>query len=166
MFPIFNAEQSVVEAEAASKATKGETTCTIGTTPIRDINGNLITGTDYDALHRCAQAIARHATLPNSSLEADVDGTTLQQLTHYEAASPPPLFTFTTVKDNPFGLCPKLGKCPLSSSAAADGYWIILGPQPLPAGTHTIHFQAHVFFPELNFTFNTETLYHLTVQSG
>jgi hypothetical protein len=165
MFPIFNTEQSVVEANAAFQQTNGETTCTIGTTPIRDINGNLITGTDYDALHRCAQAIAEHAASPKASLEAEVDGTTLKNLTHYRAATPPPLFPFTTVAGNPFGLCPGLGQCPLTSSAAADGFWIILD-HPLSAGEHTIHLLAHVPFPELNFTFKTVVTYHLTVQAA
>src|SRR6266566_7663089 len=96
LFPIFNVEQSVVEAGVANQQTQGKTTCTIGTTPIPDINGNLITGTDYNALHRCAQAIAEHATSPNA-LVAEVDGTQLTQLTKYRAATPPPLFNFTAV---------------------------------------------------------------------
>lgn len=122
MFPIFNTEQSVVEAKAAFQQTNKETTCTVGTTPIRDINGKTIKGLGYGPLHRCAQGIAQHA-LPQQggSLEADVDGNTLKNPEHYRAATPPPLFSFTTVEGNPFGLCPALGPCPLSSKSAADG---------------------------------------------
>ena len=160
MFPIFNVEQSVVEANQANKQTKGATTCTVGTTPIRGINDNLITGTDYPALSSCAQAIAQHALLTKqgASLEATVDGTALKNLTNYEAATPSPLFPFTTVKGNPFGLCPALGPCPLTSSAVADGFWIILDP-PLSAGKHTIDFAATVPF----FSFTTGANYCLIV---
>jgi hypothetical protein len=163
MFPLFNAEQSVAEAEAG--ATTGNlpgSTC-----PLHDVNNNLITGKDYNSLLSCAQAFTQHVlTQPGASLGATVDGQELTNLTHYRAESPPPLFPFTAVKGNPFGLCELLGPCPLHTKAAADGFWIILGPDRLPVGQHTIHFTAVVPFPEsnLNFTYTNDVTYNLTVK--
>jgi hypothetical protein len=167
MFPIFNAEQSVVEANVAMQQTKGQTTCTVGTTPIPDINGKPIKGTGYSPLHRCAQAIAQHALLTQqgASLEATVDKQELTNLTHYRAATPPPLFPFTAVAGNPFGVCELVNNClsgSLTSMAAADGFWIIL--TPLKAGKHTIHFAATVPFPEIPFKFTTDVTYNLIVK--
>jgi len=168
MFPVFNFEQSVAEAEAG--ATTGNllnSTC-----PLHDVNSNLITGTDYDSLLRCAQAFTQHVFQPGVSLGVEVDGQALNtnSLTHYRAASPPPLFPFTAVAGNPIGLCELLGSgsCPrpLHTNAAADGFWIILGPDRLPPGKHTIHFTAVVPFLEtnLNFTYINDVTYTLTVK--
>jgi hypothetical protein len=160
MFPLFNAEQSVLEGNSKTSGNLPGSSC-----PLRDINGKLIKGTDYDALHRCAQAIAQHALDPNATLEADIDGTMLQQPTHYRAATPSPLFPFTAVPGDPFAgvICAALNKCPLTSSvtssAAADGFWIILDP-PLKPGKHTIHFKADI--PFIGFT--TEVTYNLLVK--
>jgi hypothetical protein len=145
MFPLFNVEWSVAEARANGNA------CIVPASP---------SGTSHAALQACATAQANHATALGAELEAEVDGKPLQSLTNYRAVSPP--FAFKTVAGNPFGLCPADGSCPLTSRAVADGFWIILDP-PLSAGKHTIHFLAQVPFPELNFTFKTETTYHLTV---
>ena len=138
MFPLFNVEWSVVEAEAQEMKTG--TSC-----PLPDINGDPIKGEDYAALSACAIAMAQHGTDSNAELEAEVDGVSLNSLTHYRALSPAPLFTFTTVKGNPFGLCPTISPCPLRSRAVADGFWIIL-KSPLPAGKHEIGFEAQVPF--------------------
>ena len=140
MFPIFNVEWSVAEAEKQPQFTPGQS-CFVPAEP----NGT----TD--------------ATFPNASLEADVDGVTLQNLTDYRAVSAP--FTFTTVEGNPFGLCPADGPCPLTSRAVADGFWIML--MPLSPGAHTIHFTATVPFPEYgDLKYTADTTYHLTVQPG
>lgn len=158
MFPTFNVEWSAVEAVAQGNQTPGQT-CLVPTHP---------NGTSYAALLACARAQANNATQSGAKLEADVDGRMLQSLTDYRAHSPPPPFTFTTVNGNPFGLCllPNV-KCPLTSSAAADGFWIML--MPLSPGKHTLHFAATVPFPIVNppttpFTFTTEANYCLIVQ--
>lgn len=152
MFPIFNVEWSVAEAEAQLQATIGESSCLVP-----DSNGNFITGTSDAALQACATAQANHATNADATLEADIDGRMLQNPTNYRAVSPP--FAFTAVAGNPFRVC----KC--TSPSVADGFWIILDP-PLTAGTHIIHFKAVVPFPEINFIFTTEVTYNLTVQAG
>ena len=159
MFPIFNVEWSIVEAQAQLQATNGKSSCFVP-----DSNGNPITGTSDAALQVCATAQANHATNPGATLEAKVDGKSLKMLTNYRALSPP--FLFIEVKGNPFGVCSKT----CSSQAVADGFWIILDP-PLSAGTHTIHFKAAVPFldvipPGTNFKFTTEETYTLTVQAG
>jgi hypothetical protein len=137
MFPIFNAEWSVFEAEGALTASGGITSCFVFGVPIRDINGNLITGTDDSSLRACAVSQARHALGPGTTLEAVVDGRTLVNLAHYEAESPP--FDFNVVAGN-------LGGVPEPSHAVADGFWIILNP--LSAGVHTVHFLGTAIFPE------------------
>jgi len=161
MFPVFNFEQSVAEAEANGDVPRPGSTC-----PLYDVNGKLITGEDYDSLLRCAQAFTQRVlTQPGVSLGARVDGQALKSLTHYRAASPPPLFPFTAVEGNPIGLCEALHHCPLPTEAASDGFWIILAP--LSAGrTHTIHFTAVVPFPELGFTYTNDVTYHLMVEKA
>lgn len=178
MFPLFNAEQSVAEAEAGTKLGNlpGDT-C-----PLHDVNGNDIKGTDYNSLLSCAQAFTQHVCdsahtcstfHSGASLGATIDGRqVLTNLTHYRAASPPSLFPFTAVKGNPFGLCEALSTtgtsdaCPLHTKAAADGFWIILGPDRLSKGQHTIRFTASVPFPEsnLNFTYTNDVTYTLTIK--
>lgn len=145
MFPVFNVEWSRIEADT----TPG--TCLVPATP---------SGNSDAALQACATAQANNALASNASLEADVDGVTLQNLTNYRAVSPPPPFTFTAVSGNPFGLPPG------SSQSVADGFWIML--TPLSPGKHTIHFAATVPFPNVNppstpFTFTLDTTYNLTV---
>jgi hypothetical protein len=141
LFPIINAEWSVVEAQANGDA------CFVPASP---------SGTSDKALRACATAQINHVT----KLEASVDGVPLQDLTNYRAVSPP--FNFTSVPGNPFGVCQPAG---CSSHAVADGYWIML--TPLSPGAHTVQFRGEAFFPELNnFTFVTGATYHLTVQAG
>ena len=141
LFPIINAEWSIVEAQA-----NGDT-CLVPASP---------SGTSDEALRACAIAQINHVT----KLEAKVDGVPLQDLTNYRAVSPP--FNFTSVPGNPLGVCQPAG---CSSHAVADGYWIML--TPLSPGAHTVQFRGEAFFPELNnFTFVTGATYHLTVQSG
>jgi len=152
MFPVFNAEWSVAEAAAQEKKTG--TSC-----PLPDINGNPIKGMNYTALSACATAFAQHGTDSDATLTAQVDGVQLQSLTNYRALSPAPPFLFTEVAGNPFGLCPTIHPCPLTSQSVADGFWIILDP-PLSAGKHTIDFAATIPF----FGFTTGATYDLTVQ--
>jgi hypothetical protein len=151
MFPVFNVEWSKAEALAQQPPTGG---CLLP--------GVVPSGTEDAALRACAKAQADHALRPDATLEADVDGIPLPNLTTFRAASPFPPFSFTTVAGNPFGICPAAGPCPLTSQAVADGYWIIL--QPLSLGQHIIHFAATVPFPEIDFTLSTATTYTLTVQ--
>ncbi len=155
MFPVFNAEWSVAEAREQQETTPKQS-CFIPDLP---------NGTSAADLLACATAQANQALDEDASLEADVDGVTLQNLPNFRAVSPP--FTFTTVARNPFGLCPADGSCPLTSRAVADGFWIIL--TPLSPGMHTVHFAASVPFPKVNppatpFTFTTDATYHLMVQ--
>jgi hypothetical protein len=156
MFPVFNAEWS--QAEAVAQVPVYGTNCLIN-----GVNKKPIFGTDFKALSGCAKTqVFRGLPSAGGTLEADVDGQTLPNLTDFRAPSPPPLFTFTAVADNPFGLCPADGSCPLTTQAASDGFWIILNP--LSAGTHTLHFSASAPFPELNFTFSSDVTYTLMVQ--
>jgi hypothetical protein len=143
MFPLFNVEWSVAEAQAQQLATPGQS-CFVPGAP---------NGTSDAALQACARAGADHATFPGAVLAANVDGKTLHNLTSYRAVSPP--FDLTAVDQNPFGI-------PAGPThAVADGFWIIL--TPLSAGTHTIHFSATVPFPELGFTFVLDQTSRLTV---
>jgi hypothetical protein len=146
MFPVFNVEWSVAEATTSPSNLPGST-C-----PLPDLGGNLITGTNYSALLACATAQAQHGTDRDAMLAADVDGVSLQGLTSYRAVSPPPPFPLTVVPGNPYFI--PAGQ----TSAAADGFWIIL--TPLSPGTHTIHFAVTIPF----FGFFVDQTYDLTVQ--
>jgi hypothetical protein len=143
MFPTFNVEWSVAEAQAQQMAT-GQS-CPVPAP---------LNGTSPAALQACASAQADHAEQPGAVLTAEVDGRTLHNLTSYRAVSP--LFDFTAVPGNVFGIPSVL------TAAVADGFWIIV--TPLSAGTHTIHFTAHVPFLDLGFTFDLDQTYRLTVQ--
>lgn len=148
MFPVFNVEWSVAEANNQGNETPGQT-CPVPASP----NGN-----SDAALQACATAQANHALDPKASLEAAVDHVKIQNLEHFRAVSPP--FNFTAVKGNPFGVCELVNNCSsgsLTSRAVADGFWIIL--KPLSPGKHTIHFAASVPF----FGFTTDTTYNITV---
>ena len=142
MFPVFNVEWSVAEAQAQQMMTPGQS-CLIPGPP---------DGTSDADLQACATAQANHALDADASLKAAVDGVKLQNLPNYRAVSPP--FDFTAAVGNPFSV-------PAGPSrGVADGFWIIL--TPLSPGMHTVHFSASVpFFP-----FSTDTTYHLMVQPG
>jgi hypothetical protein len=145
MFPVFNVEWSVAEAESTLASPGAISSCVIP--------DPAITSTDDAALLACASLQADHGTFSHAMLKAHVDGMQLTDLTNFRAGSPP--FDFTApAAGNPFGVP--------SSHAVADGFWIILNP--LSAGKHTIHFKAKVPFPEIGFTLKTETTYQLTVQ--
>jgi hypothetical protein len=133
LFPIINAEWSVVEAQANGGA------CFIPAIP---------SGTSEPALRACAKAAMDLVTV----VEADVDGVPLQGLTPpsspYRVQSP--LFTFTAVPGNLF--------VPAGpSQSVSDGYWIML--TPLSKGTHIVHFHGEA--PSLPFTI--DTTYNLTI---
>jgi hypothetical protein len=140
MFPVFNAEWSKVEADN----TPG--TCPVQASP---------SGNSDAALQACATAQANHALDSDATLEAKVDGKTLQNLANYRAVSPP--FDFTSAPLNPLGVCQPQG---CNSHAVADGFWIIL--TPLSPGAHTIQFTANIPF----FQFKADILYNLIVQPG
>jgi hypothetical protein len=146
MFPLFNVEWSVAEAQAQLQLTPGQS-CFVPAP---------LNGTDDAALQACATAGADHVSLPGAVLAAEVDSRTLSNLTSYRAVSPP--FDFTAANGNPFAIPPG------PTHAVADGFWIIL--TPLSAGTHTIHFTATVPFPDLGFTFALDQTYRLTVQGS
>jgi hypothetical protein len=141
MFPTFNAEWSVAEANAAG-----------GVCPVP---GTMPNGTSYAALFACAQAFSGFATQPGAKLQADVDGQKLQNLLDYRAHSDPPPFPFNATSGNIFGV--PAGQ----SSAVADGFWIMLSP--LSPGSHTIHFAAKVRFPVFRFTFSDDATFNLVV---
>ena len=151
MFPTFNTEWSVVEADVQGNQTPGQT-CLVPTHP---------NGTSYAALLACTKAQANNATHSGAMLEADLDGKNLQSLTDYRAHSTPPPFKFTAISGNLFGVPPG------DSHSVADGFWIIL--KPLSPGMHVLHFAATVYFPKVNppatpFKFTTEANYCLIVQ--
>jgi hypothetical protein len=141
MFPTFNAEWSVAEADAAGRM------CPV------DVSTD---GTSYAALLACAQAFSNFATQPGAILQADVDGRELQGLLTYRAHSDPPPFPFRAEQGNMFGV--PAGK----STAVADGFWIILSP--LSQGNHTIHFAAVVPIPPFGFTFMDDATFNLVVR--
>jgi hypothetical protein len=91
-----------------------------------------------------------------SSLEADVDGVSLQSLTTYRATTS--LFTFTGDPSLTAVLDPCITGSP--QPGVSDGYWIMLAP--LSAGTHTIHFRGVVTFQDGS-SFATEVTYRLKV---
>jgi hypothetical protein len=90
-----------------------------------------------------------------TTLEADVDGVTIQHIKQrYRAKTDNSWFSVTFPSDNIFG-CPGLkGK---QSPLVSDGYYLMLAP--LPVGSHTIHFMGGT-----SDGFTTEVTYHLTVQ--
>ncbi|HEY4388337.1 MAG TPA: hypothetical protein VGN34_28130, partial [Ktedonobacteraceae bacterium] len=113
MFPVINAEQSILEPP-----------CGVGTP------GNIPVfphGTNNKALRNCAIAVTNHTT----EVEADIDGKKLQGLMKgkYLAISPP--FCFKAIPGNIFGFTGK-------GRSVSDGVWIIL--KPLHPGTHILHF--------------------------
>lgn len=140
LFPIINAEWSVVEANSID-----------GKCFLPDV----ISGTTEEALRACAKAQIDHVTIK----EASVDGVQLQDLDNYRVESP--LFEFTLPKNNILGL-------PAGSSpSVSDGYWILLAP--LPVGKHTVHFRGVAVFPNPKpkkppFVFETEVTYSLSVR--
>ena len=111
------------------------------------IEGN---GTTQAELSACAKGDID----PVTTVTATVDRVALQNLmppnSPYRVQSP--LFTFTSVPDNIFGI--PAGTSP----SVADGYWILLAP--LSTGQHTIHFRGEA--PAFSFT--TEVTYKLTVR--
>jgi hypothetical protein len=126
MFPTFNAEWSILEAQAQQTATPGQS-CLLPGQPF---------GTSDAALQACATALANLAFAPGAELEATVDGRMLQSLRNYRALSQP--FDFTAV-DNNVALIPAG-----PNRGVADGFWIIL--TPLSAGKHTVDFMSAIPF--------------------
>jgi hypothetical protein len=135
LFPIFNAEWSAAEANAANGG------CFVpGVSPA---------GTSQAALSACAAAQIDHVT----SVNASVDGVAIRDVQQYRSRSG--LFSFNAVGGNVFSV--PAG----TTSAVSDGFWILLAP--LSPGSHTIRFEGIADFPELKFTFQEGVDYTLTV---
>lgn len=79
-----------------------------------------------------------------SSLSAEVDGVSIQDLAMYRVASPD--VPFVAPADNVL-----IGPSPASGFLSADGFYLLLAP--LSVGEHTIHFSAP----------GQDVTYHLTV---
>lgn len=135
LFPIITAEWSVSEAEANG-----------GNCFIPDV----ISGTSVTALKACAKAQIDHVTFK----EAVIDGVNVENLDNYRVQSP--VFRFDAVQDNVFAIPPG------TSKSVSNGFWILL--PPLPKGQHDIHFHGTAYFPEFDFTFDTETTYNILIE--
>jgi hypothetical protein len=97
-------------------------------------------------LNKCARGYAEQFT----DLSLVIDGTPVSNLTKFRVGSP--VFSFTAVKDNVFGI-------PAGTTrSVADGYWALISP--LPVGTHTISFGG-AYPPD---DFATSVTYTLTVR--
>lgn len=112
-------------------------------------------GNTESELRSCANAIIDRATF----VQASVDGKPIQDVRMFRFESP--LFEFTAVKDNVFGIPEG------TTQSVADGYWILL--KPLSPGDHEIHFHGGANFPATKdvhpaVKFSTEVTYHLTIE--
>jgi hypothetical protein len=140
LFPIINAEWSVAEANVYGNA------CQVTVTP----SGTPVPGGTSDAaLQACAIALMDYVT----SLEADFDGTVLQNLdpisTPYRFTSP--AFIFDPVTNNPFAIPSG------TTRSVANGFWVLLAPPT--AGQHKLHFRGEA--KSLGAIF--EAMYTLTI---
>jgi hypothetical protein len=90
--------------------------------------------------------------------EITVDGINIGNLDIYRFQSP--LFNYTFPENNIAGVAPQTAK------AVSDGFWILL--EPLPPGSHEIHFKAALGDPTLAGTTNfaLDVRYLLTVVEG
>jgi hypothetical protein len=118
------------------------------------INGECSTaegnGDTEAELRACAKSQMDGVTF----LQASIDGVPLNNLKMFRAASP--LFQFTAVEDNPFGI--PAG----TTNSVADGFWVML--HPLRPGTHTISFGGSLVTPSNPpQAFSTSVEYKLTV---
>jgi hypothetical protein len=88
--------------------------------------------------------------------EVTVDGISIGNLDDYRFQSP--LFDLTFPENNIAGIAPQ------TAQAIADGYWILL--EPLPPGSHEIHFKAALGDPTAIGTINfaLDVKYLLTVE--
>jgi len=87
-----------------------------------------------------------------TQLEASIDGVPLNNLKMFRAESP--LFQFTAVEDNPFGIPEG------TTDSVADGFWVML--PPLRPGTHTISFGGSCECVD-DSSFSTSVEYELTI---
>jgi hypothetical protein len=111
-----------------------------------ELEGN---GSTEAQLRSCAAGFGDAFT----SLHATVDGVPVRNLSRFRVQSP--LFRFTAVENNPFGVPPG-GPTP----SVSDGYWVML--HPLPPGEHTISFGGAL--PAFDFT--TAATYTIRVVGG
>lgn len=116
--------------------------------------------TDDAVLRKCVADIINGVTL--TSLTATVDGVPVSpDLRQFRTQSP--LFTFTSVADNPFNNPAQPTSLPAGTSpSVADGYWVLL--HPLPPGKHQISFGGSVSFP--GGSFQTSVTYNIIVTPG
>jgi hypothetical protein len=102
-------------------------------------------------LRSCAKSLQDKTT----SLEATIDGMSIQGLEKYRVASP--LFNLTFPENNVAGVPPGL------TQGVSDGNWLFL--KPLPPGKHEIHFagaSVDIATTSTN-NFATAATYHVTV---
>lgn len=149
LFPTFNAEWSVLEAETQAQTTPNDT-CFV------PLPSGSPSGTSDAALQACASAQADLGLKPRASFTATVDGKPLQNLSDYRALSAP--FAINGVVNNP--VVPSG-----ANTSVADGFWIILAP--LSSGSHTIHLTVNIPVPAQPptgpFVFSTDVTYDLTI---
>lgn len=90
--------------------------------------------------------------------EITVDGVNIGNLDNYRFQSP--LFNLTFPENNIAGVAPQTAK------AVVEGYWVLL--EPLPPGSHEIHFKAALGDPTVIVTVNfaLDVRYLLTVVEG
>jgi hypothetical protein len=124
-----------------------------------DVEGNPPPG---DTLQECATILIDGALADSSMFATLDDQDVLGNISDNRAASG--LFTFTLPKNNVDFFCPTetpgiTQQCPPgSTTAAADGIWVLL--PPLPRGTHTISFGGSFF----GGGFTQDNTYILTVK--
>jgi hypothetical protein len=127
--------------------------------PIINVNADYPCPPEYNFEPALGQTLEDFLTLtaqsymnqpPVTTLEAEVDGVSLQNLFDYRATSH--LVTFTgDTSLQAWDVC----VTGTPQSGVSDGYWIMLAP--LSAGPHTIHFLAEG-------PWNVDVTYHLTVK--
>lgn len=103
--------------------------------------------TDEQSCRACAGDFAD--AIGKQTLKATIDGQDVRALSTFRVQSPK--FDFQVPGNNILGVAAGKG------FSVSDGYWLML--KPLPAGTHTIHFEGA--FPA--FQFSQNVTYYLTV---
>jgi hypothetical protein len=126
--------------------------------PLIDVEVSTAEGNGTTEAELRASAKAFADDIIPSSLFAQIDGKSLQNLTAYRTQSP--LYQYGPLPANnvigvPGGTV---------SPSIVDGYHLMLAP--LSAGEHTLHFGGEAVIPQLNLTFIQDITYHITVTGG
>jgi hypothetical protein len=109
-------------------------------------------GSTYEELLACVQGSIAQVSV--NSLQAEIDGAPLHNLSSYLSTSPPPdPFTIVLPENNLYGL-----PAGFVVHSVAFGYYLML--TPLPAGSHTIH----VYGEAPAFGFTSDVTYNLRVR--